>query len=325
MLKARKDAFISLHKYDKQVGRLYLDLASQVNEDLKAAKGLKRIHLKAVLNDLISAANEATKGFKTMFDKALFEAGNINLRAFEKAMGPFWDAMDTKGLMLNPGKVFTRIPREAVSLLYARTYENGLHLSDSLWKLGQNTRQGLAKVVTQGLARGLHYDDPKIAEQVSRFLKPARMGQKVRPSVTRVLKEIDPKTGKHLTFTFRQRPVSYDAARLLRNEYMESFRTVDHMTAERNPACEGEEWSLSMDHPNIGCQCEDYAEHDEGLGLGVFSVGNVPMTPHVGCLCVTSQVVVDMSIFDKWVDDFMGKGKGPIAKWWGENALDMAA
>jgi hypothetical protein len=280
MLKARKDAFVSLHKYDQQVGRLYLNLAGQVNEELKAASGLKARHLRAVLKDLTQAANETTKGFRTLFDKSLLEAGNINLSAQEKAMKPYWDSLGRAGLRFNPERVLTRIPREAVSLLYSRTYENGLHLSDSLWKLGANTRQGLAKVVTEGLARGLHYDDPKIAEQVSRFLRPAMRGTRVSPSITRTLKDIDPKTGKHLTFTFRQRPVSYDAARLLRTEYMESFRTADILAAERNPACLGEEWMLSMDHPDIGCQCEDFATHDEGLGEGVFALGDLPITPH---------------------------------------------
>jgi hypothetical protein len=32
-----------------------------------------------------------------------------------------------------------------------------------------------------------------------------------------------------------------------------------------------------------------------------------------------------MEVFNNWVDKFMDKGTGPIAKWWEENSLAMAA
>jgi hypothetical protein len=36
--------------------------------------------------------------------------------------------------------------------------------------------------------------------------------------------------------------------------------------------------------------CDDYAKHDEGLGLGVYPVDKLPM-PHPQCLCRQEQVI----------------------------------
>jgi len=327
MARARGEAFRRLASYDRQVAKIYLDLAAQVNEELaKAPTDFAKWHLKQVVGNLSKAAADAQSGYETLIEKALREAAGIQTDAFRKGTAEYLEVLDKRlGITVDTAKLIGRIPTEAVQILYARTYEDGLYLSDRIWKMGELSRSGISRIVTEGMARGLHYDDPRIAEQLKRFLQPARQGKKLSPTITRTLKEIDPKTGKHLTFTFRQRPVSFDAARLLRNEYMESFKQAQHLSAERNPACYGEEWELSSEHPDIMCECPDYAEHDEGLGIGVYPVGDIPMTPHCGCLCVTSSVVVEMAVFNDWIDEYMQTGGGRIGDWWSRNELEMAA
>lgn len=320
MERARTEAFRRLHAYDRQVARIYLDLYSQVSAELdKATTDFAKWHLQETLSNLRRLADEAQRGYETLIDKALREAAGIQTDYFQKGSSEFWEALDKRaGIKVDLDKMVTRIPTEAVRILYARTYEDGLYLSDRIWKVGQASRAGINRIVTQGLARGLHYDDPRIAEQLKRFLQPARLGKKVSPSVTRTLKD-------GTKFTYRQRPVSYDAVRLLRNEYMESFKTAQHLTAERNPACYGEQWLLSMQHPDIGCACEDYAQHDEGLGEGVFALGDLPATPHCACLCTWQQVVVEMSVFNGWIDEYMATGGGKIGEWWARNYQELMA
>ncbi len=320
MLAARGKAFSSLHKYDRQVARIYLDLAAQVNEELQRTKpGLTRFHLQQVLRSLSDAAADTQKGYEGLIDKALREAAGIHTDYWQKGMSEFWEALDQRaGLTMDTAKLTAFINREAVEILYARTFDDGLFLSDRIWKVGQASRQGLAKIVTQGFTRGLHYDDPRIAEQVRRFLQPARLGTKVRPTITRELKD-------GTKFTFRQRPVSFDAARLLRTEYSEAFKQSSLLSAQRNPACTGERWVLSAEHPLIGCDCEDYAQHDEGLGEGVFSLGNLPVTPHAQCLCTWETQVCEMAVFNEWIDQYMKNGTGRIAKWAKEDFMEMAA
>ncbi len=335
MLRSRAQAMISLHKYDLQVGRLYLDLAEEVKAELKAASGFREYHLRTVLNSLMKAADQATEGFRGVIDKAMLESADIQTRGFAQAMADYWDAIDPASLGIDPKRMLIKVPDRAVKMVYLRTHENGLQLADSIWRLGQNSRQGVARLVTEAVARGFHYDDPRLAQQLDRFLQPTRWetatvkGKKVTrpkrvsPSITRNIK--DPNTGEISKYTFRQRPVSYDAARILRTEVTNAYREASHLTASQNPACTGEMWVLSNFHPDIGCDCENYAVHDEGLGEGVFSLGNFPITPHPQCLCTAMQVVVEMDVFMGWVEDFMNGGSGKIADWYGKYGLEMAA
>lgn len=320
MARARSEAFRRLSQYDRQVAKIYLDLLAQVNDELaKAPTDFARWHLKQVVSNLSQAAKDAQAGYETLIEKALREAAGIQTDYFRTASNPFWDALEKRaGISVNTEKLIGRIPTEAVRILYGRTYEDGLFLSDRIWKVGQASRSGISRIVTEGMARGLHYDDPRIAEQLKRFLQPARQGKKLSPQITRKLAD-------GTKFTFRQRPVSFDAARLLRNEFMESFKTAQHLSAERNPACYGEQWLLSAEHPLIGCDCEGYAQHDEGLGEGVYALGDLPMTPHPACLCTWQQVTVAMAAFNDWIDEYMKNGTGKIDDWWQRNALEMAA
>ena len=56
------------------------------------------------------------------------------------------------------------------------------------------------------------------------------------------------------------------------------------MAARENPYAEYLHWELSSMHL-IYDVCDTYMEHDEGLGLGNFSLGNAPL-PHPFCRCL---------------------------------------
>lgn len=328
MRAARKSGMKALHNYDKQVGRIYIDLAGEVKKELARAGTPKgRLHLQSVLRSLTEAAKGATGDFKSLIDQALLEAADIQTSGWSKAMGDYWDVLDDAGLKVNSERLLRIIPQDAVKVIYRRAYEDGLKLSQRVWNLNANTQRGISKVVTQGLARGLHYDDPRIAQQLDRFLQPSRLIKgRVKPVSKVITRQIkDPQTGKITEFSFRQRPVSYDAARLLRTEWGNAYREADTIAAKKNPACLGEKWELSTEHPDIGCQCEDYATHDEGLGEGVFPVGEIPITPHPQCLCVTFQVTIDIDEFMGWAEEYVRSGTGPIAEWWEEEGRKLAA
>lgn len=327
MRQARKQAIKALDRNDVILRRMYAKLEREVLDQLAANPTAKESwKMKQILKGIRDASKATTGEVKSLMDKSLMEAAGIKTEATQKGLNPYFRYMERQGFPgAKPDKLLFRVPEEAVKVIYDRTYKDGLHLSERIWKLNQNTQRGLSNIVRESLAKGLHYDDPAVSEQVSRFLQPARRGVKVKPSVTRKLKDIDPKTGKPMEFTFRQRPVSYDAARLLRTEHMNAFREADLQCAMRNPACYGELWTLSTEHPDLGCECENYASHDEGLGEGVFAIENVPITPHPSCLCDTSQITVGFNEFMDWVDEFKAGGKNEIYDWWNEYGYKLAA
>jgi hypothetical protein len=320
MRQARKEAIRALDRNDAIIRRTYAKLEREVLDQLAVSPSSKESwKIKQILKGLREASKATTGEVKSLMDKSLLEAAGIKTDATEKGLKPYIRYMNRAGLPeVKPGKLLFRVPEEAIKVIYDRTYKDGLHLSERIWKLNMNTQRGLSSIIREALAKGVPYDDPKVTEQISRFLQPARRGVQLKPSVTRKLKD-------GTEFTFRQRPVSYDAARLLRTETMNAFREADLQCAMRNPACYGELWTLSTEHPDIGCECEEYAEHDEGLGSGVFSIENVPITPHPQCLCDTSAVTIGFNEFMDWVDDYKSGADNKISQWWNDYGYKLAA
>lgn len=73
-----------------------------------------------------------------------------------------------------------------------------------------------------------------------------------------------------------------NALRLVRTSLNHAFTETMKDETRHNPFVEGYQWILSGQHsirmPG-GDICDDYANHDEGLGRGVFGKGNLP-GPH---------------------------------------------
>ena len=40
-------------------------------------------------------------------------------------------------------------------------------------------------------------------------------------------------------------------------------------------------------------ECDDYAEHSEGLGVGVFRKDTLPGVPHCNCMCIVVPYIVE--------------------------------
>ena len=82
-------------------------------------------------------------------------------------------------------------------------------------------------------------------------------------------------------FPFR---VDYNAKRLAVASLNHSYYQGMLMAARENPYAEYLHWELSSMHL-IYDVCDTYMEHDEGLGLGNFSLDNAPL-PHPFCRCL---------------------------------------
>lgn len=92
--------------------------------------------------------------------------------------------------------------------------------------------------------------------------------------------------------------VSYSAMRLGRTELNNAFHTTSVRSAASQPWVDGVRWNLSESHPRPD-ECNDYADHDDGLGKGIFNPKDVPGKPHPQCLCYTTTVTVSPEDFVK--------------------------
>ena len=101
--------------------------------------------------------------------------------------------------------------------------------------------------------------------------------------------------------------ISYEALRLARTEMTAAFGEGTIAAARVSPSYIGMKWVLSHNHPVVDI-CDTLAEHDEGLGRGVYSPGNEPPLPaHPNCICTLVPVHEEPEKFverlKKWRDD----------------------
>jgi hypothetical protein len=144
---------------------------------------------------------------------------------------------------------------------------NGIPLARSVYKT-QALAQGLVdRKVSQGLLLG--HDAKDIAKSVAGL---------IRPNVTG--------------------GVSYAAHRLARTEINNAYKTAQETRHADEPWVQGMRWNLSKSHPRRDI-CDDYAEaDDDGLGEGVYRIGNRPSS-HPNDMCYLTAESVDEDEFEE--------------------------
>lgn len=91
---------------------------------------------------------------------------------------------------------------------------------------------------------------------------------------------------------------SYAAMRLGRTELNNAFHNTSISGYRESPWTRYAKWHLSGSHPSVDI-CDDYAEHDDGLGTGIWKLGDIPSKPHPHCLCYTTGVTVGRDEFNR--------------------------
>jgi hypothetical protein len=135
-----------------------------------------------------------------------------------------------------------------------------LELSSAVYRNEALSNKAVQRIVQQGIIRG--FSAKEIARDVAYLIKPGTPGG-----------------------------VSYAAMRLGRTELNNAFHARQVAEAER-PWVNGVKWNRSKSHPKHDI-CDTYAEHDAGLGKGVWEKGTVPDKPHPHCFCYMTYDVMD--------------------------------
>ncbi len=169
-------------------------------------------------------------------------------------------AMDAGNIQVE----FGRLPQVVLDRLYARTYQDGLNLSQRLNRLDQDARRSLSDSLFEGIAQG--ESSRKLAKRIAPILDV-------------------PGTDN----------VRYRAMRIARTEVNLAYReghiaAVSDPDGKFKPWVTAVGWRLSPAHPKTDI-CDAWAGDDtEGLGSGNYSAGNVP-PGHPHCLCYTVSIL----------------------------------
>lgn len=166
-----------------------------------------------------------------------------------------------------PGVQFGVVPQEVLERLYARTFQDGLNLSQRLYNLDKAARTELQEIVAKGIATGQSARD----------------------------------MAKALTPTLEQSGVDnvrYKAMRIARTEINQAYReghivSATDQAGNLHPWISAIGWRLSPAHPRTDI-CDIWASDDsDGLGDGNYESSNVP-PGHPNCMCFTVSILASM-------------------------------
>ncbi|WP_051344090.1 hypothetical protein [Alicyclobacillus herbarius] len=182
--------------------------------------------------------------------------------------------------------MFASINEQAVLAVLSRTRNDGLKVSDRIWRTSQNARNALTKMVEDAVTRGLN--SRVLGRQVQQYLQ---------PGVWTAFKD---ETRRSLKVS---RDISMEAMRLAVTELHHAFHEGAVQSYRATPSYEGVYWRLSSNHPHTDI-CDTYAPHD---GNGFWKEGDEPSKPHPWCRCVIVPRLEDTDQFvqrlRQWVDN----------------------
>lgn len=154
----------------------------------------------------------------------------------------------------------------------------------------KNIQQGSARVVKNIINLGIKDGKSswQIAKEIEAYVIPNAKGLRVAPwTITR--REL----GRPISYIPRGVPagsVEYNAMRIARTEMASYYQQAPYLAHKDKWYYNGTLWVLSRSHPKID-RCDDYAAHDEGIGIGVWR--KPPKIPHPHCLCHTQTKTVN--------------------------------
>lgn len=309
-LEARKKYIELRLRQDPEIRSLYIRAADKVAKELRKlalktpSSYLRKRQLEELEAVLKMEAERLGENFTKAMESYVEEAVNagagysqaVTIELFKKA------GIDTTGLRT----LFATVNRQAVEACWART-KKSLFLSDRIWEKSDKFRTTMRGLIQEAVATG--QDAVKTARMLQQYVRQgAQTLAKDYPNMMKRMKGRVPGD------------ICYEALRLARTETTAAFGEGTIAAARVSPSYQGMKWILSKSHPLVDI-CDTLAEHDEGLGRGVYSSNNEPLYPaHPNCLCILVPVYESPEAFvvrlKKWIDN---PGSEPaLEKWYNE-------
>lgn len=201
------------------------------------------------------------------------------------------------------GGVFDPQLQQLLDAAQRRVYGDGLQLSGRIWRLDQNSKQGINRIIVQAIADGKSaWDTAVLLEQYLGAGKDCpRWTEERLYSLTKTDIARKNRLGLVTGKDCNGQGVSYNALRLARNEIQAIHHEATDALFEEMPWIEEEKINLSPAHGERD-ECDDVVEGGEN-GDGVYPVGEITLPIHVQCMCYKTSVLMDS---DEFVDNLRG-------------------
>ena len=216
-------------------------------------------------------------------------------------------------------------------------YGDTLNLSQRIWRIDRETRDGINSVIMNGISKGSSAWD--IAQQLEGYLganaacprwTSTRLYGKTKTEIA-----TGDTTGLLSGNACDGRGVSYNALRLARTEIQKAHALATDRVLMSQPWVEKEKVNLSAAHPETDI-CDSVVGGGE-KGEGVYDVGEIELPLHPNCLCYKTSVLMDEAEFTSrlrgWMtgsspwtemDDYEQMIGGDVSKSILPNAINLA-
>ena len=274
MRQARRDHLVNIRQVSGQIASLYEDAAKDLSSQAVSMKKRTLSHRWATeyADALDKRARELRVGLYDVTYQGLKRSANLPIAAD----GDFWEAVGGQSFR----DMFAVTPDDILTnLITGQIYQDNKGLSDRIWTASKTFEHDIDYMVNRGIAE--HKSAYELAKDLEQYVKPKAKRDwdwgKVYPHLA----------GKQ---------IDYNAQRLARTASNHSYFLANQKVCVQNPYVEVMHWELSDAHlfrqviPFGPDECDDYAEHDEGFGMGNWKPEEIPL-PHPQCLCVQYGVV----------------------------------
>jgi len=270
---ARKKFIAIRERQDPEIRNLYVRLADRVAARISSIdrplSPFKQAHLKRVEQMLLEEADKLRDGITGIMRRDIRDAVEAGSGI---SAGITFKLLENDGLKIDDAvrASYFRVNNRAVEAIWRR-HTKGLKLSDRIWKQSEKARAAIRSILEEAVATGQN------AVETARLLQ--QYVRKNALTLTRDYPDLMNRLGSRIPGD-----LSYEALRLARAETSIAYWDGVVESGRNSPSYKGVRWILSRSHP-VADICDAYADHDEGLGRGVYAPGSEPSYPHPNCIC----------------------------------------
>lgn len=280
----------------KKIEKLYADLATKINKELKglststASGALRKLQLEDLKSEIKKSLTSIRSEIKGMVEGSVrAEAKSVvdSNKDFLNKVG-----INTKGLFANVQDDVVR------SVLFGEVYDGDWTLSSALWLQQKRTQSDVSKIVATGIAENRSAYD--IAKDLEKYVDP-------KAKKDWAWSKVYPGTAKR---------VDYNAQRLARTLVSHAYQQSLVKTVSSNPFVSGIKWKSAH---NSGV-CPICRERNGR----VYQPGDLPLD-HPNGKCTFFAVIPDSmeDIADQLADWAKGKPNEGIDKWFKDMYPDI--
>jgi hypothetical protein len=275
-LEARRE-YVNLRlRQDIEIRALYIRAADNIAKKLRIMKIttpsgiIYRNHLEEMERSLRMEADRLTASYRQRMECYIEDAVDAGA-GYSRAITS--DMLTRAGISTaGVGRLFAGVNIQAVEACWART-KKGLYLSDRIWRQGENFNSTIRNIIQEAVAAG--QDAVTTARMLEQYVRQGKTTLAI--NYPEMIKRMAGRVPGD---------ISYEALRLARTEMTAAIGEGTISAAQVSPSYLGMKWVLSGSHPMTDI-CDELANHDEGLGKGVYAPGNEPPYPaHPNCLCI---------------------------------------